>query len=384
MEKKMELPEFHYNHVKRDNKAIFKFLEHDLQTLKREKKAPEDIIPPNGMCAEDAYIEGFVQHVMRNRHNYPWTRTPGAERVVLEQMVREYRFLLAYEHSGRKTYYFSEGLAEGLCYTALNMSCEHLRLPYPGFAFVFTSPVAIEALHGLMKSPIEEGSVVTVYVREDNLDQIGFRRLLINAYETNGDKLISGMSRQLAMKPDWDLEQALRTDWNSPGMRGEGMPPPGNSMRTLDDGTAIIDESADVKFYEDGLQFIRLILNGILYLTSRDAEVVEKISRRQIDLARPHNPKVPRQPGRGFEQVPYLAVGASFEALPIIIDPLKRYNHGDTLAVDQRRIKVQFTVGGFWRRKPNTPESAPKDVWVRPHRRGPEMAELVNRPYEVR
>lgn len=24
----MDLPHFHYNHVKRDNKAIFKFLEH--------------------------------------------------------------------------------------------------------------------------------------------------------------------------------------------------------------------------------------------------------------------------------------------------------------------------------------------------------------------
>jgi len=381
----MDLPEFHYNYVKRDNKAIFKFLEHDLRTLMAEGLLPEDIIPPKGSCAEDAYIEGFVQHVMRNPSSYPWTRTPGADRAVLEQMVREYRFLLAYEHSGRKTYHFTEGLTEGLCYTALNMSCEHLRLPYPGFAFVFTSPVAVEALHALMRTPVEEGSVITVYVREDNLDQIGFRRLLINAYETKGSKLISGMSRQLAMKQEWDIEQALRTDWDSPGMRGKGMPPPGKSMRTLDDGTAILDESADVTFYEDGLQFVRLALNGILYLTSRDAEVVEKLSRRKIEQAKPHKQKGgKRQPDPSFEEFPYMNVGASFETLPIVIDPLKRYSHEEIPSVSQRRITVQFTVGGFWRRKPNSPESAPKDVWVRPHRRGPEMADLVNRPYEVR
>jgi hypothetical protein len=45
---------------------------------------------------------------------------------------------------------------------------------------------------------------------------------------------------------------------------------------------------------------------------------------------------------------------------------------------------VRFKSAGFWRRTRNSQETAAKETWVRPLARGPEMADLMNRPYVVK
>ncbi|WP_247391764.1 hypothetical protein [Ralstonia pseudosolanacearum] len=377
----MELPDTYYEMQVRTNPRLFHFLRKDLRRLEANPTlVVQDILPPLGECEEVAYVRSTLAYMQEHPERYGWLHNRATHAAVLDAMIRDYRFLLAYEHAGRKTYYFSEPLTEQLCYTALNMNCDQLRLPFSSFAFVYDSAEAVEAVHSILKRPVEPGETVTVLVREDDLEQVGFPRLMFAIYVHRGDTAVAQVSRQLAMRPDWTLEQALRTDWDKVNMPS---PPerfaPVARLAAEGDGDFEIDADEMEVFFDEGLRFVRLLLNSILYVTSRDAELAERLTRRKVRPAKAAHAK-----SRNFEKRQYWVAGQSVEPLPIVIDPLRAPASGRPLRREGRRVQVRFLVSGFWRRKPGAGQDAPKDVWVKPHHRGPEMADLINRPYVVR
>lgn len=256
--RKADLPRFYYDYARVENRAVFKFLAVDLERMRRTGETPEDIIAPKGECAENDYLKGFLEHAAQYPEQYPWVVDPATRTATVDAFLREYRSLLAYEHAGRRTYYFTSGLTENLCYTKLNIECDRVRLPFPGFAFVFDSPEAIESFGAFARGPLPPNSVITVFVREDTLEEVGFRRLLLVGYLTANGRSVAGISRQLAMKDGWTLEQALRTDWDAPDMRGPSMPSPGAMLLTDDDGNTTTEIGDPTTFFTDGLQFIQI------------------------------------------------------------------------------------------------------------------------------
>lgn len=383
-----ELPVSHYEWIRANQQNMFTFLETDLERLKRGNLRAEEILPPKSSCNEDEYVSAYARFLRTQPAYQAFFRSDSGIQALMHQIVREYRCVLAYEHAGRKTYYVSEGLTEGLCCTTLNAPCSSFKLPVECIQLVYANPYAREATAALAGAAndtkgVLADTVISVYVREDNLNEIGFRRLLIVGFERRGSENIRVISRQLALKDDWSLEQALRTDWNAPGVQSSSPPEAaaGWMASMNDDAIKLTGGDASV-FLDEGLMFARLVVNTVLYITSRNAELAEKI------WPRPISPPVIHDPGRDSSTTGgtkhWTLVGEHVDPVPIIIDPHAKHEPGTGLARQSLRYKVRFLVPGFYRRKPDSPPNAPKDVWVRPHHRGPEMADVVSNPYIVR
>lgn len=365
------------------NHPVFRYLEVDLQRMLASGETPEQIFPPNGECNETRYAEDALRVAMSRIQSNPWLRSPGAVEAAYGSSVTEYRSLLSFLHAGSKTYFFGDAIAESLSYTALNMPAPALRLPVPAFEFVFHSEVACEAYHACTGTPMRAVSTLSVFVREDTLKEIGCRRLIIAAYE-HGDTMAAAsgvLIRRLAMREDWDLEAALNTDWDKIDRPAEGKN--WTTARHVGwtmapDGSVDVSEGLPEPFLNEKSRFVRMILNGILYITSRGADITEKLATHPVHKGG-HRPGGAGTPARRT----YIEVGESVKRMPVIIDPTIRY---DALPphITRRSLKVRFLVPGFYRRPPNSAPDAAKSVWVSPHYKGPEMADLVNNPYVVR
>lgn len=356
---------------------IFQCAKADLQRMSRSGETPEQIFPPNSECNELAYARLWLRNAVQHPDSNPWVFNREAMASAVEASTTQYRAVLSFLHAGSKTYFFGDAIAESLSYTALNVPAPALKLPVPAFEFVFRSEAASEAFYVCADTPMLDVRTISVLVREDTLKEVGCRRLIIAAYE-HGDDLRRPpaiLIRRLAMREDWDLEAALNTDWSKPGMgpRGHCV-----SVASTPDGGIVLTEDATAGFLNEKVRFFRMVLNGILYITSRGAEITEKLAHRPIHIGGHHNVSSTKTAGRT-----YFAVGESIKQIPVVIDPAVRYDalpHGTS----KRSIRVRFLVPGFWRRHPNSAPDAKKDVWVREHYRGPEMADLVNNPYIVR
>lgn len=382
------LPVSHYEWTRAHQGNMFTFMVPDLERLRKEHLRAEDIYPPKSSCNEDEYVAAYASYLRSQPGMQAYFRSQVGIQAILQNLVREYRSVLAYEHSGRKTYFVSEGLTEGLCCTTLNAPCSAFKLPVECIQLVFANPFAREATACLAgATPENKGvlpdSVISVYVREDHLDVVGCRRLLIVGFERQGETTIRGISRQLALKEDWTLEQALRTDWDSPELKHADPPGAGTGWTTrMNDGSLEMTEGDSKLFLEEGLMFTRLIVNSILYIASRNAELAQKIWPRPIAPPLGHGPSTSAITLQ--EQKKWTHVGEHVDPVPIIIDPHAKQEPGAFLARQSLRYKVRFLVPGFYRRKPDSAPNAPKDVWVRPHHRGPEMADVISNPYIVR
>lgn len=371
------LPVDYIDLLRATDKALFQCAEVDLLRMRQSGETPEQIFPPDSKCNEERYATIWLRNAVQHPGSNPWVFNREAMASAIEASITQYRAVLSFLHAGSKTYFFGDAIAESLSYTALNLPAPALKLPVPAFEFVFHSEAASEAFWACCEAPMPAIRTISVLVREDALKEVGCRRLIIVAYE-HGENLRKGpavLIRRLAMREEWDLEAALNTDWSKPGMgpRGHSV-----SWSSTPDGGIAITDDATSGFLDEKVRFIRMVLNGILYITSRGAEITEKLAPRPIHAGAHHDSYPGRPSGRT-----YSAVGESIKQIPILIDPTVRY---DALphATSKRSIRVRFLVPGFWRRPPNTAPDAKKDVWVREHYRGPEMADLVNNPYIVR
>jgi hypothetical protein len=69
----------------------------------------------------------------------------------------------------------------------------------------------------------------------------------------------------------------------------------------------------------------------------------------------------------------------------IIIDKKERPNEAISKLPGARKIDKRFIVRGHWKRQPYGPEeSLRKLIFIKPYFKGPDMAELINKPYEVK
>ena len=376
------LPMTYYDIVAQPGDSMWAHVLKDIEWARENKKILDEMIPPHGEGkGEGAWATGFMRHTLTNdrglaeqfkRWDMP-TRMKWSE-----SFTRAYRAILGYEHCGRATYYVHDSLSEALAYTQLNRTCDQLRLPLEGMALVFHDDLAREAFQAVAPSSRSggDGSTITVFLRTDDLEDVGCRRLLIHGQQTSATGVVgAAVGRYLAMRDDWTLEQALRTDWSKDGPLG----PSGVQASVVGRSHEEDDEEPAIKpvdmetFFDKGVMFARMVVNAILYIASRHALKVGRVDGNfASDVS--GSDKARR----------YTVLGEGTEQLFSTVQRTEEGGRNEQSGNSGRRMTVRYLQAGFWRRPPNTPMTHPKDVWVSPHYRGPDAADLLHRARVVR
>ena len=75
-------------------------------------------------------------------------------------------------------------------------------------------------------------------------------------------------------------------------------------------------------------------------------------------------------------------VGASVG--PIVVNKDDNTKVGGISTGVGDKLQVRFMVRGHWRRQPHGQENQERKlIWIQPHFKGPDIAEIVNKPYLV-
>lgn len=305
---------------------------------------------------------------------------------------QEYHCLVNFALAGKKTFHFSDNLAEHLANTEINLKGGLIQLPFPTCMFTFTSRAVINAMHNIRggagrwdvntagldySAPVS--AFLTVHPAGAGLPG---RKLLICAWHARlPETSYLMLKRELYLGDDWTLEQALRTDWETltPDNLGIGL--------HVDTGDGTIAHQDDDAFYTDGLSFYRIILNAVLYLSSDQAELTAKESpRREIearakDIASLVKRRKLLQTAGRYTALDYEEVGAS--VAPIVIQ--KGEAESSVTGVGGGKLHVRFMVRGHWRQQPHGLGGRERKLlWIRPHFKGPDLATVINKPYLVK
>lgn len=305
--------------------------------------------------------------------------------LLIAGITHDYHNILNFEIFDKKTFYFGGNLSEHLLATELSIDSELLRPPFDSCMFVYTSPSVVDAAFSFMKvqaTPSDLIQPLSVFVTHlPDKTTFNGRKILMGVTHWNGNNCSFYVKREVAIRPGWKIEQSLRTDWESLGdTDGEGL-----RLSVNGDNRT----TTDSEFYTDGLGLFRLILNSILYLSSNDPDILQRTSGRSEALVRASaikstlKSKKARQIANKESTLDYYSVGEN--VAPIYVHK----NTGDREDVSGqggfKEYAARFIVRGHWRNQPcghNMTER--KLIWIKPYFKGPEMAELVSRPYIVK
>lgn len=260
----------------------------------------------------------------------------GQRGIYYEQLAMLYHLVLSLHLGGAKIFRIASSLAERLNETDIDVPASELKLPFPALMLVYDDDVSFGAFHQgspFGKAPYR-GALSTVLV--DVTAQDG-ERLLAASLHHRG-RHTHGMIHRSMRYGEGSLKAMLATTW------------PGDPDR----------ESR-----APGQAFNRLVLNTILYISSRDARVG------------PETKTVGRPAPLVKSQMAHRVVGAG-------LVPIKRSAggmHAQASSNVSRQLNSRHVVRGHWKLQAHGAQgSSRKLVWVEPYVRGPKLAELLNRP----
>jgi hypothetical protein len=249
---------------------------------------------------------------------------------------------------------------------------------------VLTSREAIQALDGISReqdhlSEAQFSAPITVFASIFEPDQqTAFRRLTFVVYHADDSAVYYETQRSMALIDEWNLEQALHTDWEKID-EDRGSNVAANAHDPADGGTV-----SDEVFYQDGLLFFRILINAILYISSMHAETREVASPHEglDDKLKNTKSSLERRDiyreAQKSSRLPYILVGEGVAE----IQSEDVANLGDAF---RKKLSVRFTVRGHWRKQPYGAGRTERRLqFIQPYLKGPEMADLVNKPYIVR
>jgi hypothetical protein len=302
-----------------------------------------------------------------------------------EAFFDEYYFALNCQLFGNKTFFLQDGLVQQLACTEMNVIAPLLQLPFPSCIFVLTSKDAIDALYrfNLAQHPdampiqINYSAPLTVFlVQCDPYEGMPERSLNIRVCHANELETFLSVKWHLCLADTWSLSEVLNTDWS----RIIDNPVPARTFVSEDVGWGEVNDDL---FYGDRLLFLRIIVNAVLYISSADAEKDQKRSpqeelKKQIrDMNSREKSRDLKQQARHVSELPYVLVGGS---IPLISeDSLSEASR------DRRKLSIRFTVRGHWRNQAcGTGMKNHVLRFIKPYNKGPEMAEIINKPYLVR
>ena len=271
----------------------------------------------------------------------------------------EYHCLVNFALSGKKTFYFSDNLADHLVNTEINLKANFIKLPFESCMFVFTSKNSINAMHNIRGNAgrweinttgLDYSAPISVFLTMfPGNSKLPGRKLIICACHARPPKKSYLMlKRELYLDETWTLEEALHTDWENltPNDLGIGI--------SVGRDSDAVEPLGDEKFYTDGLVFYRMILNSILYISSDKAELLNKVSpHAEVEAKAQCAPSMAKrrkilQAGGRYSELDYTEVGHSVGS--IVIQETK--TTGNNLLGVGKKPMVRFMVRGHWRHQP--------------------------------
>jgi hypothetical protein len=285
----------------------------------------------------------------------------GVRDAMQQVLVYEYAAMLNFKAFGGKTFHFSENLVERLANTELNVAAEMVVPPFRSCLFVLDDDTSRNALYAIHdnKAPAPTSEPISVFLTVQPRAE-GGRTLTMMIWQADDKHSQMFLKRELLLADGTRVEDALRTDW----------------AKILPPKQIEVDE---IRFYEDGLRFFRIIVNGILYLGSTSPDVSgelhaeDRIPALKMGMTRKEKRHLEHKKATST-RLPYIEVGG-------VVRPLGG-RAGQSAAP---RIDVRLLVRGHWKNQAHGPGmTLRKLIHVEPYWRGPEMAELVDRPYLVK
>ncbi|MBT2336536.1 hypothetical protein J7E49_21815 [Variovorax paradoxus] len=310
-------------------------------------------------------------------------------------VMQEYHCVVNFMLAGRKTFHFSDNLAEHLAHTEINLKAGMVDLPFTSCLFTFTSRAVINAMHDTRLGSsggadpnrnvagVDYSAPISAFLTMHPADAgLPGRKLVISAWHARVPGNVYFMlKRELYLGDDWTLEQALRTEWEtlSPQTATAGL-----NIDTID---GVVSHQGDETFYTDGLSFYRILLNAVLYLSSSQAELTPRLSARPAhnvidDIRSDKKWRKTRQAALRVSELDYEEVGRSVGRIVV--------QRGLEKAVPEGRAEgssplVRFMVRGHWRRQAHgLAMQERKLIWITPFYKGPDLATLINKPYVVK
>lgn len=254
-----------------------------------------------------------------------------------QRLATLYHLILNLHLGGAKTFRVAASLVERLNETDIDVPASELKLPFPALMLVYDDDVSFAAFHKgspFGKAPFK-GTLSTVLLDVPAPD--GERMLAATIHHRGWQT--HGMNHRSMRYGEGSLNAMLATRW------------PGEPERTPDD---------------PGHSFNRLVLNTLLYISSRDARVG------------PETKTVGRPAPFVKSQMAHRVVGAG-------LVPFRRSVEGGRERFASpgagRQLTSRHVVRGHWKLQAHGERgSSRKLVWVEPYVRGPRLTELLNRP----
>lgn len=397
----LTLPKTYFDIRERQVPLMFECIRQDLRGIKKHNLSGPffDTEPFKGFARFfDSTFSNLAQTA--KRHFEKLTYSDGIhfrqlwEEVASPQLKKaawflsiDYLVMLNFILNGKRTFYFADNLVEHLAHTELEVSSTFVRIPFPACHFVITSQSIIAALWTIRGTPPESTEPLSVFITESETssEEPGERKLLFVCYQPIKNAEPFFVKRSLLIRSDWTIRQMLQTDW---AHIFEGQEDSENVQSAVD----------DQNFYENQgvLLFYRVLLNCILYLGSTDADVIASLSphRKAASMNRQERGQMLFSPPNSDHEISKLDFNLVGQQIPplviqrIVIEPGDESMEPVPISVsvsDPSRHSARFLVRGHWRRQPYGAGSEKRKlIWIRPFFKGPEMAELINRPVFVK
>ena len=288
---------------------------------------------------------------------------------------------------GKRVFHVSKDLTDMLTATDFKIQREHFQVPFNSFYMSWASSDlwldgpdgSSHPLEGYYVSFTHEthGSYAHVNWKGENSedwDQINFM-WVAKGYERSGLGLTTD-DNLYHVRVDLDHSDTISSDNFGPITTKKEDTDEGVVDRYVSTGTG-----NEVVMASNPLRgLINLAVNTILYITSENPDLKDKNAPSSaIDLSK-LGPKKKNKMERKLEKIshlPYTEVGETIK--------IPGGSGGESCGEGTRgKLSTRIEVRGHWRMQPYGEERAKiKRIWIKPHFKGPDTAELVHREFEV-
>jgi hypothetical protein len=279
-------------------------------------------------------------------------------------------YLTAVRHfiAGERIYYCADGLADRLMHTDVKVPSELLRLPFSHIMLIFNAPEITERFARDRGVKAAKARPICVTIAED--EHNGVPAWVIDISQTRGEKLISSDHRTLILHPGTTSAAIIRQDHAA----AETYVPADEFAAIQELIPSLRGPDTPTAFDADQLWLYRLIVNLVLYITSAAPEL--GWNRK--------NGKQHTGDRVNFSPREHIVVGESVSRIVRYSEPVARTTT-EKGAGTVRPLSQQVIVAGHWKSQAYGPNrESRKTIWIEPYERGPDVAQMVARPFLVR
>lgn len=282
---------------------------------------------------------------------------PGEANALFATLEMEWQFFSNFELFGKKSFFFSPNITQKLADTELNVASESVATPFPCCLFAYDNQAARDAYFAMIGLPTRQDGVVTTYVVHYLTAPEEPALGILVMYSDRRGNIPGAAVRHLSLAPGTKLEDALRTDWLK---RGKAK-------------TDAVSAGDDEMFFGPGLRMMRIVANSILYLSSANPDVSEGLREPARSGGSTLSSKEKRRLERSVTKLDYTLVGRSTTPY-----------QGPSAAIG-KQLTERIQTRGHWKSQAHGPGRLErKIIFIEPYWRGPDAAEVINKPYVAR